>query len=1153
MIRLIKYNLTICLLTGLLFISAMPTFAQENSFHFKRLGLEDGLSQSSVTSIIQDNKGFMWFGTVGGLNRYDGQQMTIYRSDLIDNNSLSNKQVTDICKDSDGNLWIATINGLTYFNVKTEQFHRYYEEDGPESISSNTVNAVYCDAASTVWIATDNGLDKMVDKDQGVFAHFTINNGEENNFQEVYRDRSGVLWTGTFGDGLYYLDQEKEQLTDSEIAALDDKIITVMHEDDTDHLWVGTETGLFQLSLKRNKVTAYTNETNNSASLSDNTVNAIYQDSQSNLWVGTENGLNLYQPENRNFIRFRSDSRDEQSISSNRIHSIYEDDQNTVWIGTWSTGINKFSYHKKGIKHYYYNPESDNSISDNNVWDFIEDDDNKIWIGTDGGLNSFEPETDEFDHYTHDPNDENSLSSNRIFNLELDSSGNIWMATIKGVNKFDPESGNVERFLHESGNSNSLSYNTLWSLDIDSTGNVWIATIGRGLDVLDPQTGNFAHFDHDPDDPKSLSSSSVTEIYVDSKNQIWIGTRNGLNLYQSQANNFKKFPFSSENPHSLDNSSVMDMHEDSKGRIWVGTAMGVSVVDIESHEVLKFLSRTDGLPDDTVWGITEDHNGTIYLGTTLGLAVWDSETETFNTFDKRDGLQGNEFNAGAAFTSSTGKIYMGGTNGFNTFFPSELTGNPHAPPVAITDFQLFNKSVPVQENFGEKGERREILKKSITYTDTLTLSHSDNLISFEFAALNYTIPEKNHYAYKLEGFDDKWNYIGDRNFVTYTELSPGEYTFRVKASNNDGVWNEEGTSLALIITPPFWQTTWFYLLSVLFVLGVIVSGYRIRVRSIKEYSKRLEKEVADRTSELNERNEQLKDALEELEKTKDELVEKARKAGMADLATGILHNVGNILNSVNTSATLIKDTMKRSKLEGLEKANAILRENIDQIEQFVANHPKGKKIMQYYLKLEQPLKDERQKVLKQSKRLIQKIELINEAVAAQQNYAGTGMYADETSLSEIIDNALALQAGSIERHGLEIEKDLKPVDSIMAHRSKLIHVLVNIFKNAKESMSENPPENRNINIKSWQDEDWVYLSISDNGAGIEKENLDKIFTQEFTTKKNGHGFGLHSSANYMAEMGGKITVESDGKDKGATFTLIFPSNSKSSNEKEEEM
>ena len=1143
--RLKQYVLALCLKGALFLILWQPAFSQIDSYQFTHLGLEDGLSQATVNSIVQDDKGFLWFGTVGGLNRYDGQQMVVYRSDLIDNNSLSDKQVTDICIDVDGDLWIGTVNGLSFFDIRTEKFRVFYENDGPESLSDNSANAVQCDSDGAVWIATDQGLDKLINKQKGTFKNIEVKGGKQN-FQEVYRDEEGILWAGTFGGGLYHLDPEEEQLVSSQLPILENKIINSIHEGHG-YLWVGTEAGLIRINNDRSKALIYQNETHDNTSLSDDHVNVIYQDSRSNLWVGTENGLNLYQSDRDEFIRLKADPKDDQSLKSNRVNSIFEDRHNTLWIGSWSNGISKFSYHHKGIKHYFTYPDDENSISDNNIWDFVEDESNNIWIGTDKGLNRFDPGTEQFYHFYHDPDNPNSLSSNRIYNIEIDRHGHLWMSTPEGLNKFDPKTASTERYLHDPDDENSISYNTLWGVDIDSTGNIWIGTRGRGLNVLNPETETFVHYNHDPDDPKSLGASYVSDVYIDSREQIWVGTRNGLNLYEPETNTFKKFPHTSKNPHSLDTGIVIDIHEDAKGRLWVGTIMGANVLDIETHEVLRYMSLKDGLPDDIVWGITEDENGNMYMGTTLGLAIWDSEAMTFNTFDKRDGLQGNEFNAGAAFTSSSGDIYMGGTNGFNKFSPSDFTGNPNPPPVVITDFQLYNDSVPIDQSVEVDGEERKLLDKSITYTDTLTLSHSDNVISFEFAALNYTIPEKNQYAYKLEGFDKEWNYIGDRNFVTYTELPPGEYTFRVKASNNDGVWNEEGTSLAMIINPPFWRTTWFYLLSALFITGIIITGYRARVRGIKEYSKRLEKEVADRTDELNKKNKDLKSTLKELEETKDELVEKAHKAGMADIATGVLHNVGNILNSVNTSATVIEDTVRQSKVEGFSKANQLLRENIDRIEEFIAENPKGKQLLNYYLKLEEPIKKERQKMLNQSKRLSEKVDLISEVIAAQQSYAGASMEADKASLDEMVDDALTLQSGSIERHGLTIKKDLKPIDPITAHRTQLIHILVNIFKNAKEAMVDNEPEEKLIKIKTWQEGNKVHLSISDNGHGIEKEHIDKIFTQGFTTKNEGHGFGLHSSANYMQSMGGEIKVKSDGKGKGATFTLVFPSSSKSSN------
>jgi len=1139
--RLKKYVLALFLIGCFYFLIVLPAFSQVDSYQFTHLGLEDGLSQATVNSIVQDDKGFLWFGTIGGLNRYDGQQMVVYRSDLVDNNSLSDKQVTDICKDADGDLWISTANGVSLFKIRTEQFRVFYEKDGPKSISDNSANGIHCDSDGTVWIATDQGVNKLTSKNERTFENL-VTAVEEQNFQEIYRDKEGRLWAGTFGSGLYYLDPKAERLVSSQLSVLDDKIINTIHEGHG-YLWVGTEAGLIRINENRTNAVIYQHKVDDPASLSDDHVNVIYQDSRSNLWIGTENGLNLYQPEKGEFIRLKADPNDEQSLTSNRIHSIYEDRHNTLWIGTWSNGISKFSYHQKGISHYYTYPD-ENSISDNNIWDFVEDKNNNIWIGTDKGLNKFNPHTQEFVHFFHDPNNPNTFSSNRIYNIEIDRHGNLWMSTPNGLNKFDPETENVKRYLHDPDDPNTISYNTLFGIDIDSSGNIWIGTRGRGLNVLNPDTENFVHYNYNPDDPESLGASYVSDVYIDSREQIWVGTRNGLNLYKPETNTFKKFPHTDANPHSLDQSIVIDMHEDADGRLWVGTIMGVNVLDIETHEVLKYISRKDGLPDDIVWGITEDEDGDIYMGTTLGLSVWDSETQTFNNFDKRDGLQGNEFNAGAAFTSSTGEIYVGGPDGFNKFSPFDLTGNPHPPPVAITDFQLYNKSVPIKETIEEDGEGRILLDKSITYTDTLTLSYSDNVISFEFAALNYTIPEKNQYAYRLEGFDKEWHYIGDRNFVTYTELPPGEYTFRVKASNNDGVWNERGISLAMVITPPFWRTTWFYLLAILFIIGAVVTGYRIRVRGIKEYSKRLEKEVADRTDELNKKNQDLKSTLKELEETKDELVEKAHKAGMADIASGVLHNVGNILNSVNTSATVIEDTVRQSKVEGLSQANMLLRENIDRIEEFIAKNPKGKQLLKYYLKLEEPIKKEQQKMLKQSQRLSEKVDLISEVIAAQQSYAGASIEADKASLDEMVNDALTLQSGSIERHDLKIKKELESIGSITAQRTQLIHILVNIFKNAKEAMVENEPDEKIIHIKTWQEDDKAHLSISDNGHGIKEENIDKIFTQGFTTKNEGHGFGLHSSANYMQSMGGKIKVESNGKGKGATFTLVFPSSTK---------
>jgi C4-dicarboxylate-specific signal transduction histidine kinase len=374
-----------------------------------------------------------------------------------------------------------------------------------------------------------------------------------------------------------------------------------------------------------------------------------------------------------------------------------------------------------------------------------------------------------------------------------------------------------------------------------------------------------------------------------------------------------------------------------------------------------------------------------------------------------------------------------------------------------------------------------------------------------------------------------WNYAETQGNASYTNIRSKEYVFRIIASNQNCVWNDKYASLAVNIPSSFWETIWLYGLIVLFALCLMGGFYYLKIRSMRARNKVLEKKVSEQAAQL-----------EKFKNSQCEVVEKAHKAGMADIASGVLHNVGNVLNSVNTSSSLIREKIKKSKLSNLIQSNAVLREHIDDIDRFVADNPKGKKLMEYYLSLEEPMKKEQDELLTLIDRLTEKIDLINEVVAAQQSYAGASLQLKAASLSEMIDNALSLQAASIERHNLTVKTNLNATDRVTVNRSKLIHVLVNIIKNAKESMEDNHPENKYLVIETWLNSDIVHLSVTDNGKGIEREHLEKIFLHAFTTKKNGHGFGLHSSANYMTEMGGKIEVASEGLGKGATLTLFLP-------------
>lgn len=1123
--------------------------AQKIQFH--HLTPEDGLSQSTVYAILQDSEGYMWFATQDGLNKYNGYEVSIYRNESNDPHSISSNDIRSLYQDKNGNLWIGTLGGgLNLYDRDMDQFIRFKGDiDHPqESLSDNSIWDIYEDNRGNFWVATSWGLNLLKrhgERDSEYLSkvtHFITESDNptsisSNNISAIYEDSRGNLWVGT-EEGLNILDREtgefKRFMHDSEDQkSIGANHITTIYEDQKGTLWIGTlGGGLNYYDYESQNFYQYLHDKNDPYSIAENSVYAIREDRRGMLWIGTSNqGLDLFDPSQGLFYHYQPDQEDPNSINNNAVNSIYESNDNIFWVGTFMGGVNFTDRKNQRFEHFKSNPNFAYSISNNVVRSFLETRSGVFLVGTDGGgLNIFDRETGRFSVLKHDPHNSNSIPSDVILDIKEDQEGRVWLGTYDGgLSLFDMNNHTFKVYQHDPGDSKSLGSDDIFELLENKKGELWIGTNRGGVSVMKSGSGEFVSYMEDPEKPNSIENNDIRSIYEDSEGTIWIGSYGGrLARFNGAKKGFTHFNI---NQGKLYSSVIQSIHEDKKQRLWLGTrGGGLKLFDRETHEV-KTYSTEDGLPSNIINGILEDESGNLWISSTGGISKFDPQTETITNYNAEDGLQGSEFSIGAYYKDRKGYMYFGGVNGFNRFHPDSIRKEQRVPPIALVDFMLFNKTVTIGED--------SPLKKHINQTERLVLPYSASVLTFEYVALNFNPIKGNRYAYKLLGFDKEWNYVGGKRTATYTNLDPGNYTLKIKASNKDGVWNQ-GTELAMVITPPFWQTSWFYTLSIILIVGILYLSHTWRMKHIRKLNEKLERKVNDRTSELNEKNEKLTTALQELKETRNELVEKARKAGMADIASGVLHNVGNILNSVNTSAWLISDTVKQSKLEGLTQANEILRQHVNDLEHFIIEHPKGKKLIRYYLKLEEPLKKEQEKVFIQSKRLIEKIKFMNDAIAAQQSYAGASMYADQISLSKIIDNSLALQAGSIERHGLDVEKDLQAEDSIIAHRSKLIHVLVNIFKNAKEAMAENPPGNKRLTIKTRQDEKWVYLSISDNGEGIKENNINKIFTQEFTTKKEGHGFGLHSSANYMAEIGGNIEANSDGEGQGATFTLTFP-------------
>jgi PAS domain S-box-containing protein len=840
----------------MMFITSKILYTQPDNIRFKHLSIEQGLSQSYANCIIQDNSGFIWIGTETGLNKYDGYTFTVYESHADNLNSLSNSYILSICKDRNGMFWVGTEKGLNRFDPGKDQFTRYlHDPDDPYSISHDRINSICEDGNGSVWVGTGKGLNRFDQQKQKFFRYFTYpdnpKNLSNNNVRSVYIDKSGVLWIGTYGGGLNRFDHEKEEFScyknvpDDPGSLSNDNVLSI-YEDKSGILWIGTDGGLNRFDPEKKQFFCYNNVPDDPNSISDNQVNVIYEDKTGVLWIGTgSGGLNIFDREKERFVCYKNSPDNPNSLSHNRVISIYEGNSGCLWFGTRGGGINIFNRETQKFIHYKTDPNNPNSLNDNMIWAIHEDRYGIFWIGTDvGGLNKFDRKRNTFTHYIHNPDDPKSISYNRVVRICEDRSGVLWIGTFRGLNTFNRETGQFIHYKFDPDDPYSLSDNRVICILEDQSEVLWIGTKGGGLNKFDRNTEKFIHYKFDPDDPYSLSNNKVYDICMDRSGVLWVGTfGGGLNKFDMEKETFKRYQSDPDNPNSLSDNFIFSLHVDRSGIVWIGTAYGgLNKLDPAGDNFISFTVK-DGLPDNTIYSILEDDKGNLWMGTNRGIAKFNSKIKEFKNFDEKNGLQSNEFNAEVAYKSKNGEMFFGGINGFNSFFPDSIQDNPFIPPIVITDFKIFNKPVPI----GKMADDRVILEKPITETREIQLSYKDNVFSFEFSALHYVAPDKNQYAYLVEGLEEEWNYAGNRRYVTYANLNPGEYVFKVKGSNNDGVWNEEGTSVKITIVPPFWKTWWFYTLCIILTISIIAA---ILIHQIIRFKKQKEEDERKKLTEL---------------------------------------------------------------------------------------------------------------------------------------------------------------------------------------------------------------------------------------------------------------------------------------------------------------
>jgi PAS domain S-box-containing protein len=821
-------------------------YAQTHPPRFARLISEDGLSYNMVRCILQDNEGFMWFGTQNGLNKYDGYAFTVYRHHRSDPDSLSSSYITALYQDRSGTLWIGTVAGLDSFSGGAAPFTHY-------PAISEEIGVIYEDAGGMLWIGTvGSGLFRY-DRVAGQFVHYEPDAADVHGLSSevvlsIHEDGSGRLWVGTGDRGFYAFDPAAERFVPYQEAlatphSLSHDRVTAIYEDRSGLLWIGTgsaydvEVGGLN-AFEGGTFAQYLHDAQNRHSLSNNHVRSIYQDRTGTLWIGTDDGLNVFDRATDRFLSYHHDPLDPHSLSDNTITCIYEDRMGTLWFGTDGAGVNKYARVKDRFARFQPNPLGPDTLSGPAIGALYEDQAGVLWMGVAGeGLDRLDRRTGQFAHYSFDANDPHSLSNNNVRALFQDHEGVLWVGTNRGLDRLDLASGDsfeegaFTHYIHDPDDPGSLSPGAVKAIMEDHTRALWVATEEPGsINRFDRSTETFTRYAHDPDDPDSfINTYGVRAIYEDRAGDLWLGTYDGLVHFDrdrdgaaeggaaSAGGAFTHYENDPEDPTSLSHDFVWSIYEDPAGNLWIATGEGLNRFDRATGQFLVYTTE-DGLANDNVMCILADEQGRLWLGTDGGLSTFDPATEAFKNYDVGDGLTSNEILLGACHRSETGEMFFGTLDGFNAFYPTDVQDNPHVPPVVLTAFRKFDEVVEFDTPLSD--------------VDEITLSYEDNFFAFEFAALDFTEPAKNQYAYKLEGFGKDWIYCGTRRYASYTSVPPGKYTFRVKGTNNDGLWNEGGRAINITITPPFWETWWFRILAVVMVAGVVGVVVRNRLRNI---------------------------------------------------------------------------------------------------------------------------------------------------------------------------------------------------------------------------------------------------------------------------------------------------------------------------------
>nr|WKN40109.1 two-component regulator propeller domain-containing protein [Tunicatimonas sp. TK19036] len=1072
------------------------TQAQSNNIKFSHLDINDGLSNNQVNAIWKDRQGFMWFGTLSGLNRYDGYNFKVYTFDHQDTSSIADSYIETLFEDHQGNLWAMTRKGL---NVYDRTYDVFVRDIGPYlakiNIGVTDIVTIEEDQQGNYWYASaERGLFKYNPQTAST-QHFSpdslqLDQLHSSAITDLKVTTDGQLWV-VHEDGVFEkLDAKtgKVMLKSAQLAVKNDHTLMdyQLMVDTEGDLWFyifERAKGAYHYNVEKDQLLHF-HENSTHARLNTNIVHSIVQDETGLIWIGTDHGgINLLD-KNDLTIRYLTHEPDQKnSLSLNSINVLYKENNGTIWVGTYKKGIDFYHKNLFNFQLVNHSPSNPESLPYEDINAFVEDSLGNLWIGTNGGgLIYYDRTQESFTQYQHDANDPESISSNVIISLYLDRKHTLWIGTYHGgLNSFDGKT--FEQYRHNPQISSSLADDRIWDMYEDAAGNLWIATSGGGLDLMDKKNNGFIHFRSG--DINSVNSDYISSLDEDTLGNLWIGSAYGVDVYNSNSGRFIHHLPEEGNERSLSNINVNFVYVDSQNQVWVGTREGLNLYD-RANNNFRVFRKEDGLPDNTMLAMREDEQHGYWVSTPNGLSNLKFERDdflaaeaVFNNYSEPEGLQGKEFNVKAACKTRKGELVFGGPNGFNIFSPDEIQVNKAVPEVVLTDLKVFNKSVGVRKLLNE----RVLLDKSLNQVEEITLQPGEDMISLEFAALNFFHPLHNEYAYQLEGFNKHWiSSSSQSRTATYTNLSPGEYTFKVKASNNDGFWSPEAKALKIKVLPPIWKTRTAFILYACILIAALWLARKIMLERVR-----------------------LRFMMEQQQ-------QEARQLHEVDMMK--IKFFTNISHEFRTPLSLIL-----SPMEKLMKNTT----NQEQLKHFQLIHRNAKRLLTLVNQLLDFRKMEEQEI-KFNPAEGDIIRFIREIVCS---------FSD---LSENKNIALDFTSGVAE---INTHFDKDKLEKI------LFNLLSNAFKFTPEQGTVSVRVNWDKTERTEAGNPWLKIQVADTGIGIPQERHEDIFRKFFQNEipgtfiNQGSGIGLSITQEFVRIHGGKIWVESE-PGKGACFTVLLP-------------